>query len=141
MKSITKLALLAGIAGMCFAAEAFGPIAVGGFTLPYQTSWGRAVLPAGHYTFILDRYGYATAQKTILLQQGTKMIAIVLAQVSEPASSSDSSSMGIVNQRVRSLHLAPVGLTYYFPESKKRRELLAGDVRVPGVSAIPVSVK
>lgn len=141
MKSITKLALLAGVAGMCFAAGPFAPTAVGSFTLPYQTSWGKALLPAGHYTFTLDSNQYGTIHETITLRQGTKAVAVILARMSEPASSSGGSSMLIVNHTVHSLHLAPIGATYYFQEHKKRREFLASRADVRGISVVPVAAK
>lgn len=142
MKSITKLALLAGVAGMCFAAQPFAPMAVGGFTLPYQTSWGMAVLPAGHYTFRLEKNQYTSAHDlTIAISQGTKTIALIVTQAFDPASMSDRSSIQILNQRVRAFHLAPLGMTYYFPERKKEREFLAGTIHRPGNSFIPISAK
>lgn len=140
MKSITKLALFAGMAGMCFAAGPFAPPAVGSFTLPYQASWGRATLPAGHYMFTVDWNHYTSAQETIELRQGTKIVALILTQAFVPASTSDGSSMRIVNEQVRALHIAPLGKTYYFPE-KKRREMLVGSTYRSGISLIPVSAK
>lgn len=143
MKSIRRVNLFLGLAAMCFAAGSLSAqtAVVGSFTLPSETHWGTAALPAGDYTFALG-YFSTSGIKVITISRGKRAVAFVLAQAYSPASSSDRSLMMIREQRVRSLHLASAGATYYFPAHKNDRELLAirSSVR-PGVAVIPVSVK
>ncbi len=133
MKSSRKMKLLLGLAGMCLTAGLLGAAEVNGsFTLPLQAHWGLAVLPAGHYTFSLD---HATVNGRILVRRGNEGVAVILAQALSPTDSSGASSMLIVGNRVSSLHLAPIGLTYKYAIPKdQRREMLTERFGVPGIS-------
>src|SRR5690242_20972751 len=109
MKSNRKMTLLVGLAAICFAASSLkASDLVGSFTLPSETHWGTVVLPAGDYTFTLDR---ATLDGRIRIARGNNRRAIVMAQGINLTSRFGGSSMLIVGNRVRSVHLAPVGLT------------------------------
>ncbi|MGH9582808.1 MAG: hypothetical protein ACRD4O_07730, partial [Bryobacteraceae bacterium] len=117
------MSLCAGIAVICLTAGSLKAQYVGvegSFSLPFETHWGMAVLPAGDYAFAMD-----STTRIIAITQGTKHIGMVLAQAFTPASSSGASSMTIVGRRVRSLHLAVLGLTYNFPGHKGESEFLA----------------
>jgi hypothetical protein len=131
--------LFLGLAGMCLNAGFLGAADLtGSFTLPIQTHWGSAVLPAGHYTFTLDD---ATLNGHIRVTQGTDPVATVMAQGMSTTGFSGASSMLIGGDRVRSLHLAPVGLTYeYAIPRKEKREILARRSGVPDV-AVSVTAK
>ncbi len=135
MKSSRILVLFLGLAGVCLTAGPLGAGAVqGSFTLPSETQWGVAVLPAGEYTFTLDR---STLEGHILVRRGTEGVALVLAQGMFPTGSSGSSSMLIVGGRVRSLHLAPLGLTYNYQIHPQRSETLTG---ISAVRTVTVSL-
>ncbi len=133
MKSSRKRSLLQGLASICLTAGLLGAADVtGSFTLPSQTQWGSAVLPAGDYTFTLD---HATLDGQIVLKRQPKgPSAVVLAQGMNPAGSSGASSMRIVGNRVRSLYLAPAGLTYSYQTHPEQREILARSSGVPGIT-------
>lgn len=133
-----KFGLLSGVVAMCLTAGSLSAAdCTGSFTLPSQTQWGSAVLPAGDYTFILD---HAAIDGRILLRQGTKGVAIVHAQGFSMTSASGASSMLIVEGRVRSLHLASLGLTYNYPSHHDRGRILARASTVRGV-AVAVAAK
>lgn len=143
MQTIRKTGMLLGIASMFVAAGSLGAAAgsqevAGSFTLPSQVYWQTAVLPAGTYAFTMD---LVDAWERITITQGTKTIGYVLLQASGDGSTHDQSSMSIVNQQVRALHLAPMGKTYYFVTGKKQRQMLARSMNRSGVSLIPVSAK
>ncbi|MBV8809428.1 MAG: hypothetical protein JO033_12210 [Acidobacteriaceae bacterium] len=128
-----KLNLLLSIAGMCLTAGLLGAAEIAGsFTLPVQTEWGRAVLPPGNYTFTLDR---ATLDGHMLIRRGNDGVALLMAQGMEETSTLGGSSLRIVAGKVRSLHLAPAGLTYSYGFShEETRTLISGVPRSPGVS-------
>ncbi len=131
MKSSRKMSLFLGLAGMCLTAGLLGAADfTGSFMLPFQTQWGSAVLPAGDYTFRLD---HATLNGHILVRRGSEGVAIVMAQGIAEARSSGASSMLIVGNRVRFLHLARSGVTYSYQIHPERREILARSSGVPGV--------
>lgn len=144
MQSIRKTSMLLGIASIFVAAGSLGAAEgepsglTGSFTLPSQVYWQRAVLPAGTYTFAIDRDG---PWELIAISQGRKTISWVLLQGFDYASTHDHSSMRIENGRVRALHLALIGRTYYFSTGKKQRQVLAGTIHRSGISLVPVSAK
>jgi hypothetical protein len=133
MKSSWKMSLCLSLAGMCLTAGSLGAAeATGSFTLPHQTRWGRAVLPAGDYTFTLERIA---VNEFIFVNRGNKNVAIAMAQGVSRAGASEASSMLIVGNRVQSFRLATVGRTYHYAIPKKeQRELLARRPGAPGVS-------
>lgn len=120
MEPIQKLALLAGIAGMCFASGPLTPTAVGSSTLPYQTSWEKATLQPGNYTFAMAPLGFG-GENAIMLRQGTSTVAIILVQAFTIC---DSSGWQFDPNCKRTLRLAPLGRTYYFFKRKQKREML-----------------
>ncbi|HEX7361550.1 MAG TPA: hypothetical protein VF283_13755 [Bryobacteraceae bacterium] len=143
MKPTTKTRMLLGIASLIMVAGSLGTQAAaqdlaGSFTLSSQVHWQTAILPPGTYTFTMDRSG---PLGQLAISQGTKTVAFVVLQGSSDASTHDKSLMQIVDYRVRSLHLAPLGATYFFPGHKNEREFIARGPRTKIVAEIPVSVK
>jgi hypothetical protein len=134
MKSSWKMNLSLSLAGMCLTAGLLGAAEVtGSFTLPHQTRWGTAVLPAGDYTLTLERT--ALNNEFIFVRRGNKTVAIAMARGVSSKGAAEASSIRIVENRVQSVHLAPVGLTYdYAIPKKQERELLARRSGAPGVS-------
>jgi hypothetical protein len=137
MNSNRTMHLILGLTALCFTASFLRAAEIaavnGSFSLPSQTYWGSAVLPAGAYTFTLD---HSDLRGRILIQQGTKKIATIMVPGSSVTRLPEGSSMLIVDQRVRSLRLAPIGLTFIYPIQKQRRDVLAGRPGVPGVSLL-----
>jgi hypothetical protein len=135
MKSNTKITLLLSLAAICFTAGSLGAATIeGSFTLPGQTQWGLAVLPAGHYTFTLD---HASTRGMIMVRRGNDGVGMIVNPGSSLTSTAGGSSMLIVRNRVRSLHLAPLGMTFDYPTHNQKKEVLA---RSSGVAATVVSV-
>jgi hypothetical protein len=76
MKSNTKITLLLSLAAICFTAGSLGAATIeGSFTLPGQTQWGLAVLPAGHYTFTLD---HASTRGMIMVRRGNDGVGMIV---------------------------------------------------------------
>jgi hypothetical protein len=119
-----KSLLLLGAAAMCFTTGSLRAADVAGsFTLPSQTKWGLATLSPGDYTFTLDR---ASLDGRITVHKGTKAVLMVNSQGIAETGASGGSSMKIVNGRVRSLRLAPAGLTFDYAPRKKEAQVMAG---------------
>ncbi|MFZ0590368.1 MAG: hypothetical protein WAM39_07795 [Bryobacteraceae bacterium] len=136
MKSNIRLTLLLSLAAVCFTSGSLRAADLtGSFTLPSETHWGLAVLPAGDYTFTYDRMAHHCP--VISVSRGNKVVAVILNQESSLTSTSGGSSMQIEGNRVRTLHLAPLGETYYYPVPKREKEVLA---RGSSVAAAVVSI-
>lgn len=138
MRMVLSLASIIIAAGSLGAAEAGAPDIAGNFTLPFQVLWQRAILPAGTYTFTMD---LTNPVGRLAIRQGTKTIALVVLQGKSDASTHDKSSMQIASDRVRSLHLAPLGVTYFFPAHRNGREVVARAPSLKVMAEIPVAVK
>ncbi len=125
-----KLAVLAVLAA-CFSAapaslEGAGPAAYSGkFTLPMAVQWGRAVLPAGDYSFTLD----SATLGGIAIVRGEGKAVMVMANAISDRSTSEHSSLLIVRSggsaRVRSIHLAELGRDFYYGAPKGENQILA----------------
>jgi hypothetical protein len=105
------LALLAGCftANLASAQEAFK----GSFTLPFEARWGTVVLPAGEYSFTLDR-GVVGGRVTITTED-RQAAGFVLNQGVYDRQTIDHSELILVrdggNYTVRALRLEDRGLT------------------------------
>ncbi len=132
MKSNRRTTLFVALAAIGLTASSLGAAdVVGSFTLPAETHWGTVILPAGDYTFTLD---HAVLNGHILVTRGTDQAAFILPRGMDFTSHSGGSSMLIVGNSVRSVHLAPVGLTYNYQVHRVRGEKLAGRSGATGVS-------
>jgi hypothetical protein len=138
MKSNRTMTLFLGLAVLGFTASSLRGAekaeVEGSFTLPSQTYWGSVRLAPGDYSFTLD---HSDLRGRITVRQGTKAVAIFMVEGPTITGSREGSSMLIVDHSVRSLRLAPIGLTYTYPIQKQTRDLLA---RRPGVPGVSVSV-
>lgn len=99
----------------------------GEFTLPFEAHWGRAVLPAGHYSLRLDPL---VAPFVIALRRGNQNVALVMPSEgpAERKSSEPSALLAVrINgkYRIRSLSLAQVGLVFYYSVPKSEQRLVA----------------
>lgn len=137
MKTNRIIGLVAALAAVSLAA---GPLraseANGDFTLPFQVSWGMAVLAPGHYTFALDR---ALPDGTITISQGSKVVAEIRAQGVDQIKASGGSALVIIGHRVRSLRLKSVGVAYQYAMSKNERASFAAHHKMEGKSVVPVT--
>jgi hypothetical protein len=104
------LALLA----VCFTANFASAQALEGkFTLPSATRWGRATLPAGDYSFTLDK-DYLGSVVTVL--RGTQRVALIpTAAIS--IIKSGRSEMLLENGTVREVSLPQIGVSLHYPLS------------------------
>ncbi|HEY7210049.1 MAG TPA: hypothetical protein VH477_07230 [Bryobacteraceae bacterium] len=125
--------LLLGLAGLLFTAGLVrGADFAGKFTLPREVRWGTAVLPAGDYTLSVNNN---TTYGLVTIRQGTKHIAMVMPQGADTTGLEGGSSLQIVGARVKSLHLAPAGMTYTYavPKNEQRRLEVRG-MHPPGIT-------
>ena len=120
----TFLGLLAAFlfAGSLQAQSAFR----GSFTLPVETRWGRAVLPAGDYELTLPSVGLPA---TVTVRGEGKAAAMIMAAAYDEGPSSSRSALTLVRHghkgTVRSLHLAELGLTFYYNPPKGEPQVFA----------------
>src|SRR5690242_14678444 len=104
MKSNYRINLILGLAAILSAGLLQGADCVGSFTLPHQTNWGMAVLPAGDYQF---RLTVASEYQSLRLSRGTSVVNMVMPLNGSSTGTSGASSISIVGNRVRGFHLAP----------------------------------
>jgi hypothetical protein len=134
--------LLALTAISLFASTAAAQIAaMGKFTIPFEAQWGVWTIPAGEYTFTLDR---PTAQgiMTIRSKDGTATFMLFHKAVLGHELFGDSELHLIRDNgkwRIAEMHLAPTGvaLCYCHPPAKSNGRQTA---RNRNVHVIPVTV-
>jgi hypothetical protein len=142
-KTIRRVVELRLFAVVLLAACAFAPSAnaqsfSGKFTLPFETHWGKKVLPAGKYTMSLNSQ---TSVALIRSEDGeTVGFTPIPITVSSHKGAAALSVMVRGNERiVRSLNLPAHGVTLiYTPATSAEREILAKAdevVTVPVVTA------
>jgi len=84
------------------------------FSLPFETHWGGVVLPAGDYCLRFKDAGY----KPMLLQQGTRNIAMLPVLANETPRTPAKSQLLIVREgkmaTVHMLYIAELGTAFHF---------------------------
>jgi hypothetical protein len=135
MKNIRNFVVLFSIIAAAVAANA--QISFHGkFQLTSETRWGKAVLPAGHYSLTMD-----SAQSPIVIRsEDGKVSAMAEADFGELSAPGDSyifvTGYG-KDRQIRSINLPQLGLELMFkPLTRRERETLYGDVS----QAIPVQM-
>jgi hypothetical protein len=108
----------------------------GEFTLPSEIHWGRAVLPAGQYSFDLA----STSAPQVIHIRGEGVHVMLMAQAVGDRPVPTDSALVLVRQGdssfVRSLRLAPLGISLYYAQPKGEAPTVA---QVPGVTQrVPV---
>jgi hypothetical protein len=108
----------------------------GEFTLPFEVHWGRAVLPAGQYSF--DMASLRTPE--VIQVRGEGVNVMLMAQATGDRPTPTDSALVLVRQGdksvVRSLRLAPLGISLYYAAPKGEAATMA---QVPGVmQRVPV---
>lgn len=98
----------------------------GTFTLPFETRWGIAILPAGDYSFTLS--SLATPQLIRVTGQGGTALVMTSGGVSERKPAEHSALIVVRHEgraRVRALYLEHLGLTFNYVPPKAERYVLA----------------
>lgn len=108
------------------------PAFKGTFTLQSEIHWGVATLPAGDYSFTLDRPG-----GMITISSGTKGVAMVLTSGVSDAKS-DRCEMILDDGAVREVNLPQLGVSLHYRSPNPRRRSAPQEVEASRV--IPVAV-
>jgi hypothetical protein len=133
LKLVTKI----GIAALALVALATSGNAqdalTGKFTLPFETHWGTATLPAGDYTFALPVTGFPYT----LYIQGKGGNAIIMAASADERVVAGHAQLNLVNiadvQNVQTFEAPELGLTlsYSTPSQKHMGHNLAHQKTMP----------
>jgi hypothetical protein len=139
LKLFTKL----GVAGLALAAWATGGKAQnayqGKFTLPFETHWGNAILPAGEYTFILAS---ASSPYTLYIH-GQTGNAIIKASAADEKVVSGHAQLNLVDiadvQNVETFEAPELGLTFSYRTPKQKHMGRKEARQKMGPQTLPVS--
>ena len=104
----------------------------GTFTLPSETHWGIAMLPAGDYSFTLD-HDFSGSKFTI--SQGRQHVAQIPTRGLDYIKSGRS-EMVLENGDVRKLSLPQIGMAFEYPANNSRHRAAPQVARV----VIPVAM-
>ena len=93
----------------------------GKFTLPFETHWGSATLPAGDYTFTLP----SKSVPYIIYVQGEKLSAIIMASAADEKVASGHAQLNLVDiadvQNVETFEVPELGLTFSYATPKQKQ--------------------
>ncbi|HEY6292756.1 MAG TPA: hypothetical protein VI455_14505 [Terriglobia bacterium] len=110
----------------------------GEFTLPFDARWGGGTLPAGNYSFTLDK---AESSGTLYLSQGTRTVALIHSQ-GHSYTQSGRCALTVSQSRdgnaVRELSLPQIGVALHYAPRKPRRGTAAAEKEI--AQAIPVTI-
>lgn len=102
------------------------PTTQGDFTLPFETRWGKAVLPAGDYSFSVHQVSDSTALVTV---RGKKANAVVMTAAVDACQECGTSALIVLRQggqrTVQALRLRSLRMTLYYAPPGRVNELLA----------------
>ncbi len=125
LKSV-RILLLAVLAAALSASLASAQDYEGKFTLPFEARWGKAVLPAGDYTFRVDPNNEPCM---VSLSQGRQIVAFILTSDTTRGKVAGSSALIAVRNagsyRIRALQLAESGVVLEYSSPKAERQILA----------------
>ena len=125
LKSV-RILLLAVLAAGLSASLASAQEYEGKFTLPYEARWGKAVLPAGDYSF---RVNPSRDSCITLVSQGRRGVALILTSKTTRGEVAGSSALIAVRSagsyRIRALRLAEAGVVLEYSPPKAERQILA----------------
>jgi len=120
LKLLTKFGVAALALGALAACGNAQTVYKGQFTLPFETHWGGATLPAGDYTFTMSS---AISPYTLYIR-GEKFNAIVMASAADEKVVSGHAQLNLVDiadvQNVKTFDAPELGLTlsYWTPKQK-----------------------
>jgi hypothetical protein len=136
-----KMIWLVGVAllASCFGAGlARAQEYAGKFTLPFEARWGRATLPAGDYSFKLDK---SQSSSTIQLFQGKVGIGFIKSQAYDLKDSGENSLVVVktkTGKSVSELRLPEIGVVLHYATKQTKPIMAAEDRGIPVV--IPVTI-
>ena len=110
----------------------------GKFTLPFEARWGQATLPAGDYSFKLDK---SQSSSTIQLLQGNVTVGFVKSQAYDVKRSGENSFIVVrtrTGKSVSELRLPEIGVVLHYTIRQAIPVMAAEDRGIPNV--IPVTV-
>jgi hypothetical protein len=114
LKLFTKLGVAALALGALAASGNAQNVYKGKFTLPAQTNWGGATLPAGDYTFDM----LSTSSPYRLYIHGERVNAIVMAASTDDRAVSDHAQLNLVGiadvETVQTFDAPELGLTFIY---------------------------
>jgi hypothetical protein len=124
MKSNRSFALLrlamGSLLSICFGAQLANAqaTAAGKFTMPFEARWGEATLPAGDYTFKLDKLGGGAIVRVYRAQKGVAFIT----NVGYDLESSGGTALIVIRNStgntVSDLRLPEIGLVLHYAPHK-----------------------
>lgn len=125
MKSVRSFTMFGCLALALSAGLASAQTASGNFTLPFEAHWGLATLPAGDYSFKLDR---VNMESVLEVYQGMNAVALIRAQTCNSSNDRTGRSELTVTQNkagndlaVTALRLAPIGAVFTFAPHKPKQ--------------------
>jgi len=137
IRSLTLCSLLLALLASCLgAASANAQEVKGTFTLPFDARWGKAILPAGPYSFTIDQ---AKSGGPLILS-GEKVHAIVRNQGfgTKPM---DRSALILRSENgvytVRELRLTDIGMVLYYAPHHPKHQTAAQEREM--ASLVPVT--
>jgi len=126
LKSVRML-LLAVLAVGLSASLANAQEIEGKFTLPFEASWGKTVLPAGDYSFRVNPSLGSSCIVTV--SQGRHGVALIVANSATRSEMAGSSALIAVRSagsyRIQALRLAEAGVVLEYTPPKAPRPILA----------------
>ena len=120
LKLLTKVGVAALAIGALATSGNAQYIYQGKFTLPFETHWGNATLPAGNYTFVMspERSEYR------LYIRGAQVNAIIRATSADDRGVSDRPQLNLVDiadvQNVQTFDAPELGLTFSYATPKQK---------------------
>lgn len=111
----------------------------GSFTLPVETRWGTAVLPAGTYSFTMQ--SATESSLTAVRDEQGQPVMITSSYGTSEGKASDASQLIVLRSSgkvtVRALYLQPLGMTFYYPLPKDDRKFVTQAPQL--IQRVPVS--
>jgi len=122
---IVELIVLALLATSLVPMAASAQVFKASFTLPVESRWGTTILPPGPYTVTLDSQGFPNIAKV----QGESFSILVMPSVVDENHAYGPSKVLIARSggraRIRAVCFGNLGTTYWYPQPKSEKLVLA----------------
>jgi hypothetical protein len=119
-KLFTKVGMAALVFGALVTSGNAQNIYQGKFTLPFETHWGSATLPAGDYTFVMS----SASSDYRLFIRGEKVNAIIMAAAADEKVVSGPAQLNLVDiadtQTVETFDAPEIGKTFVYLTSAQK---------------------
>jgi len=132
--TVVRLLVLGVLVAAFNAKPASAQIVRGKFTLPFTARWSLATLPAGDYSFTLDK---SSADGMVTVNRGKRTMAMIPTTAIN-YSTSGGSELVLEEGAVRELRLPGIGLTFAYPAHNPRNQAAPEVAQV--AHTIPVAV-